>query len=107
MSRFFRAQLPSPKRYLAAIRLVYAAGLLESPGLSISDVAYQLEYSSPQSFGRHLRAVLGLTAGEFRRRYPFPTALRDFVERMILPFRRALRTFHPLDDGVESPGHHA
>jgi AraC-like DNA-binding protein len=105
MSRFFRARLPSPKRYLAAIRVVYAAGLLESPGLSIADAAYQLEFSSPQSFGRHLRASLGLTAGEFRRRYPFGTALEDFVARFILPFRPVLRTFHPLENGVERPGH--
>jgi AraC-like DNA-binding protein len=105
MSRFFRAGLPSPKRYLAAMRLVYAAGLLESPGLSIADVAYQLEYSSPQSFGRHLRAAMGLTAGEFRRRFRFRTALDDFVARFVLPFRPALRTFHPLQNGVERFGH--
>lgn len=104
MSRFFRAGLPSPKRYLAAIRLVYAAGLLEAPGFSIADVAYQLDYSSPQSFGRHLRAAMGLTAGEFRRRFPFHTALEDFVARFILPFRRTLRAFHPLKNGVERSG---
>lgn len=104
MSRFFRAGLPSPKRYLAAVRLVYAAGLLESPGFSIADVAYQLDYSSPQSFGRHLRAAMGLTAGEFRRRFPFDTALEDFIARFVLPFRRTLRTFHPLANGVERSG---
>ena len=32
----------------------------------MADVAYRLEYSSPQSFGRHLRAMLGVTALEFR-----------------------------------------
>ena len=31
MSRFFRARLPAPKRYLAMARLVYAARLLETP----------------------------------------------------------------------------
>ncbi len=69
MSRFYRAGVPSPKRYLAAARIVYAAALFEVPGLSIADVAYRLQYSSPQSFGRHLRTVLGTTAGEFRIRY--------------------------------------
>jgi len=62
MSRFFRAGLPSPKRYLAAMRLVHAAALFEVPSLSVSDVAYRLEYSSTQSFGRHVRALLGVTA---------------------------------------------
>ncbi len=105
MSRFFRARLPSPKRYLAAVRLVYASGLLESPGLSIADVAYRLEYSSPQSFSRHLRTALGVTAGEFRGRYAFGVALDDFISRLIVPFRQRFRTFQPLDSGVGDHGH--
>jgi AraC-like DNA-binding protein len=100
MSRFFRARLPSPKRYLAAVRLVYAAGLLESPGLSIADVSYRLDYSSPQSFGRHLRTVLGMTAGEFRQRQRFDTALDDFLSRLITPYRPRFRDFHPLSGWV-------
>ena len=77
MSRFARAGLPSPKNYLAAIRLLHAAFLFETAGLSVADVSYRLEYSSPQSFGRHLRAMLGLTALEFRRRFPFPSRWID------------------------------
>jgi len=104
MSRFFRAGLPSPKRYLAGTRLLYAASLLEVPGFSIADVAYRLQYSSPQSFGRHLRALLGITASDFRNRYRFDAALDDFVERLIVPFRSRFSTFHPLDQGVGFPG---
>ncbi|MFQ6044810.1 MAG: helix-turn-helix transcriptional regulator [Gemmatimonadales bacterium] len=104
MSRFFRAGLPTPKRYLAAVRLLYAAALLRSRGLSISDVAHQLDYSSPQSFGRHVKNSLGLTASEFRRRYSLHTAIDDFITRLIVPFRAALRTFTPLDDGMGDPG---
>jgi len=62
VSRFTRAGLPSPKTYLAGIRLLYASQFLEQEGLSVSDVAYRLECSSPQSFGRHLRGMLGVTA---------------------------------------------
>jgi hypothetical protein len=62
-------------------------------------VAYRLEYSSPQSFGRHLRAMLGLTALEFRRRFPFPMALERFVALMMAPYREVWRTFHPLAAG--------
>lgn len=104
MSRFFRAGLPSPKRYLAATRLIHAAALLEVDRLSIADVAYRLDYSSPQSFGRHVRAVAGMTAGEFRRRYTVATAVADYVMRLIVPFRAALRTFHPLDHWVAETG---
>ncbi len=97
MSRFFRARLPSPKRYLAATRLVYAAGLLEVRALSIADVAHRLEYSSPQSFSRHLKTARGLTASEFRECCPFSVTLEDFAARLIAPFRRTFGTFHPLN----------
>lgn len=96
MSRFARAGLPSPKNYLAAVRLLHAAYLFETVGLSVADVSYRLEYSSPQSFGRHLRAMLGITAIEFRRRYPFPVALERFVELMIEPYGEVWRRFHPV-----------
>jgi AraC-like DNA-binding protein len=99
MSRFARAGLPSPKNYLAAIRLLHAAYLFEAAGLSVADVSYRLEYSSPQSFGRHLRAMLGLTALEYRRRFPFPAALARFVEVMVRPYVQIWRTFHPVAAG--------
>ena len=96
MSRFARAGLPSPKTYLAAVRLLHAAQLFEEPGLSIADVAYRLDYSSPQSFGRHLRSMLGITSSEFRRRFPFPLAVERFLSLMVHPYRAPWRTFHPL-----------
>jgi AraC-like DNA-binding protein len=96
MSRFARAGLPSPKNYLAAVRLLHAAYLFEASGLSVADVAYRLEYSSPQSFGRHLRAMLGVTALEFRRRFPFAVAHRRFVELMVDPYLEVWRGFHPV-----------
>ncbi len=103
-SRFFRARVPSPKRYLAATRLLYAAALLTAPGLSIADVAYRLEFSSPQSFGRHLRSTLGITAADFRRRVVFDVALEAFVARLIVAHRPGLLTLRPLDHGVADLG---
>ena len=99
MSRFSRAHLPSPKSYRAAMRLLHASILLELPGLSIADVAYRLDYSSPQSFGRHVRAILGITSSEFRHRLPFGAAMTRFVDIMITPYLAALRDFHPLAAG--------
>ena len=89
----------TPHNYLAAIRLVHAAYLFESAGLSVADVSYRLEYSSPQSFGRHLRAMLGLTALEFRHRFPFSVALRRFIELMVIPYRSIWAAFHPVAAG--------
>jgi len=105
MSRFFRARLPSPKQYLSSIRLIYVAALLEVRGLSVADVAYRLEYSSPQSFGRHLRALTGLTASEFRRRTSFAGSVERFRADLIVPHRAVFRRFHPLNnDGVVALG---
>jgi len=99
MSRFLRAHLPSPKTYLAAMRLLHAAYLFRNPGLSVADVAYRLDFSSPQSFSRHLKAMLGVTAGEYRRRFPFDVALARYVDLLVTPYRETFRTFRPLNAG--------
>lgn len=96
MSRFFRAQVPAPKRYLAFARLIRAARLFENPGLSISDVANHLDYSSPQSFGRHVRTLLHITAGEFRCTYDGELMLERFRRELVLPNLELLRRLRPL-----------
>lgn len=96
MSRFFRAKLPAPKRYLAYARLLRAARLFEDPGHSIADVANTLDYSSPQSFSRHVRTLLRVTAGEFRRTFTGERMLERFVEELVRPHRAALRELRPL-----------
>ena len=96
MSRFFRARLPAPKRYLATARLVRAAHLFENPGLSVASVANVLDYSSPQSFGRHVRTMLGVTAVEFRRRYTGRRMLDHFRDELVIPHLYVLRVFAPL-----------
>jgi AraC-like DNA-binding protein len=105
MARFLRAGLPSPKTYMAHTRLLHAAWLLKSEGYSISDVAYRLEYSSPQGLGRHLRVVLGMTAGEFRRRLPFGAALVRYRATLVTPYRDRLLAFHPLGTMPGNHGH--
>lgn len=97
MSRFSRSGLPSPKSYLAALRLLHASQLFEDVGLSIADVAHRMDYSSPQSFGRHVRSLLGITSSEFRTRFPFPVAINRFIDLMIAPYRETWEEFHPLN----------
>src|SRR6266480_4908505 len=104
MSRFHRAALPSPKSYLAAMRLLHAAYLFQNPGLSVSDVAYRMDFSSPQSFSRHLKTLLGVTATEFRHRFPFDVAVARFCDLLVTPYREALRAFHPLNAGMWDQG---
>src|SRR5262249_27056794 len=96
MSRFFRARLPAPKQYLASARLVRAARLFENPGFSVANVANHLDYSSPQSFGRHVRTLMGLTAVQFRERYDGEGMLQHFREVLVFPQLEKLRRLRPL-----------
>jgi AraC-like DNA-binding protein len=96
MSRFFRAGVPTPKRYLAMARLVRAARLFENVGFSIANVANHLDYSSPQSFGRHVRTLLHITAGEFRERYDGASMLMRFRTDLVIPYENGLRRLRPL-----------
>lgn len=91
MSRFFRARLPAPKRYLAYARLLRAARLFEDVGHSIADVANALDFSSPQSFSRHVQTFLGLGAAEFRRAYTAETMLERMLAELVRPHRDVLR----------------
>src|SRR5438270_9687968 len=96
MSRFFRAGLPAPKRYLAMARLVRAARLFENPGFSVANVANHLDYSSPQSFGRHVRMLMDMTAVQFRDQYDGEGMLEYFRSALILPHLEKLRELRPL-----------
>ena len=96
MSRFFRAELPAPKSYLAMARLVRAARLFENPGLSVAQVSTQLEYSSPQSFSRHVHTILQCTAVAFRHRYDGAVMFEHMRQVLVLQHRAALLDFHPL-----------
>lgn len=95
MSRFQRAKLPSPKQYLRYARLVRAAFLGEAHGRSCSDIANLVNASSPQSFGRSVRHLMGMTPVQFRYTFKGDAMLRVYVREMITPHRNILRTFDP------------
>ena len=96
LSRFFRAGLPAPKRYLSLARLIRAAKLFENAGFSVANVANNLEYSSPQSFGRHVRIVMRMSPVQFRKSFDAEKMTIFFREELILPHRERLRTFSPV-----------
>jgi len=95
MSRFFRAKLPAPKRYLSLSRLIRAARLFENPGLSVARVANHLDYSSPQSFGRHVRTVMKMSPVRFRGTYDGQGMVQYFRTELVLPYVDALCAFRP------------
>lgn len=95
MSRFFRAKLPAPKRYLSFARLIRAARLFENPGFSVARVANHLDYSSPQSFGRHVRTMMKMSPVKFRMSYDGQGMLQLFRTELVLPYVEVLSTFRP------------
>lgn len=96
MSRFQRAGLPSLKRYLDLANLVRAAHRLEDARHSIADVATSLDYSSPQSFGRHVTLVLGVTASVFRATFDCEGMYRRFCDELVTPVSPQLLRFSPM-----------
>jgi AraC-like DNA-binding protein len=95
-TRFYRARLPSPRHYLNSARLTRAAHLLENTGLTIANVANALDFSSPQSLGRSIRATLTLTPTAFRQSFDGLGMLDHFRQHLLLPYRQTLTTFEPL-----------
>ena len=73
--------------------------LRDNRDLTIADVAYRMEYASPQSFGRHLRVVMGITPSEFRSRFPFCAVLQRFLDQFVVPYKVTWKHFRPLAPG--------
>jgi AraC-like DNA-binding protein len=94
-SRFVRAGLPSPKAYLVEMRLLHAAHLFEQPGVTHTDVAYQLNSDLP-GFALYVKRWAGLTVAAFRRGCPFEPLLARYVDGLITPYRATLRAFPPV-----------
>lgn len=105
-SRFFRAGIPAPKRFLAMARLIRAAALLENPGMSIAQAAYRLGYSSPQCFNRHVRRWTGTSAYRFRHAHGLDGMLRHFRDVLLVPHREALQALRPLGGEAHRPPRH-
>lgn len=95
-SRFHRAGLHYPKRYLVGTRLIAVARLLENPHVSIEDAANALQYSSAAAFHRHMRYALGMSVRQFRAAYTGAAMLERFRAELICPYREVLRTFDPM-----------
>lgn len=94
-SRFHRAALPSPRVILSSVRLLFAKALLDDLRRSMSSVANELRYSSPQAFGRHVRHMLGVSLTELRRDVTFGGLSSHVVEHVIVRHLSAYRTFDP------------
>ena len=79
-----------------------AAGVFKPALLAISAIEHPCvreparRHADPQSFGRHVRTLLGMTAGEFRARFTGETLLERLLADLVRPHREALRALQPL-----------
>lgn len=82
-SRLQRNGLPTPKEQLAVFRLALAVQLAAVP-LPVTAIAGELECSSPQAFGRHIRMRFGSTATAFFARWTPARFLAEALEVVML-----------------------
>jgi transcriptional regulator GlxA family with amidase domain len=69
LRRFQKATGLNPTEYCQQLRIAKARELLEISSLKIEQVAWQVGYEDPGAFRKIFRKVLGLSPGEYRRRF--------------------------------------
>ncbi len=68
--RAFRKSLGVPPiTYLIRVRISHAAELLRNKELSITDVAFELNYEDSSYFTRQFQTIMGMTPKEYRRQF--------------------------------------
>jgi AraC-like DNA-binding protein len=93
--RFYRAKLPSPRRYIEMGFIARFAYLAETTSWSVHAIARSIEASSPQSLGRMIKRLTGLSPVQWRLENGLASVLADFSTRLIKAHLRALRHFDP------------
>jgi transcriptional regulator GlxA family with amidase domain len=69
LRRFVKATGLRPAQYLQHLRVGKARDLLERTDLSIAEVAWKVGYGDPGAFRKIFQRILGLSPGEYRRRF--------------------------------------
>ncbi|HEV2901577.1 MAG TPA: GlxA family transcriptional regulator [Pseudaminobacter sp.] len=69
LRRFQKATGLNPTEYLQQLRIAKARELLEISSLKVEQVAWQIGYEDPGAFRKIFRRILGLSPGEYRRRF--------------------------------------
>ena len=95
MSRFNRAGLPSPKRYLEIALLARVAYHAESTTQSATAIANALNASSPQALLRIVRRLTGLTPTQWQCGNNVASVMAEFRASLLEPYIAVLRRFDP------------
>lgn len=69
LRRFQSATGLTPTAYLQQLRVSSARGLLESTPQAIDQVAWSVGYEDPSAFRKIFQRIVGLSPGEYRRRF--------------------------------------
>lgn len=77
-----RSQLPTPRRLLLWMRMLFAAALLDDPGHSVFSVSQACGYSGDQALRRALKSVVPQPPTELRRMGAFDTVSQAFFAEL-------------------------
>lgn len=77
-----RSQLPSPRRLLLWLRILFAAALLDDPGHTVFSVGLACGYSGDQALRRAIRSVVPYTPSRLRELGAFETVSRAFFREL-------------------------
>jgi transcriptional regulator GlxA family with amidase domain len=69
LRRFHKATGLKPAQYLQQLRIGKARDLLELEALAIEEIAWRVGYEDAGAFRKLFRRVMGLSPGEYRRRF--------------------------------------
>lgn len=81
LRRFQRATALRPTEYLQHLRVGKARDLLERSDRAIEDIAWQVGYADAGAFRRIFQRLMGLSPGEYRRRFSGTPPARPKPER--------------------------
>ncbi|MCV9966004.1 GlxA family transcriptional regulator [Pararhizobium sp. BT-229] len=69
LRRFQKATGLNPTEYCQQLRIAKARELLEISSIKVEQIAWQIGYEDPGAFRKIFRKLLGLSPGEYRRRF--------------------------------------
>ena len=93
-SRSFRAAYgQTPHKYLMTRRIERAKALLRRGDLSVTEVCYQVGFSSPGSFSSRFTELIGVSPSEYRARDHGPAA--EIPSCMAMVYTRPARRPRP------------
>lgn len=69
LRRFHKATGFRPTQYVQRLRVGTARGLLEASRYTVDEIAWKVGYEDSSAFGKTFRSIMGLSPGEYRRRF--------------------------------------